>query len=341
MANTWLRLYHDFLTDEKIIQLAFEDQRHYIGILILKSNGTLDKSKNPELLNKIVAQTLWIGHDAIREVKQRLLNVGLIDENWQPLGWDNRQYASDVSTERVKKFRDKKRQEAEKISKNNNKENETQVKRFSNVSRNEPETLHDRFCNGLDTDTDTETEDNFSVRERTRASESVPEKLSEAENITDEKKQGSRKTNTITIEVTHSDGKTGELAPEVIVTPQARSLAEKMRQMMIKIVPAYEKVNLIAHDHVAAAKLLRKIDEETILEMWSFAITNEFWRDKITYPRELEKNWLKIYQAYDKFKTGLQRCKIDLHEDDDWLSPLLISETNEQHNTYDASYTVS
>lgn len=108
MANSWLRFYHDFLTDEKIIQIAFEDQRHYLGVLILKSNGTLDKSVKPDLLDKIVAQSLWIGHDAIREVKQRLIAVGLIDANWQPLGWEKRQRPSDqdlTGAERQRRYR--------------------------------------------------------------------------------------------------------------------------------------------------------------------------------------------------------------------------------------------
>lgn len=111
MANSWLRFYHDFLTDEKIIQIAFEDQRHYLGVLILKSNGTLDKSVKPDLLDKIVAQSLWIGHDAIREVKQRLIAVGLIDANWQPLGWEKRQRLSDqdlTGSERQRRYRERK-----------------------------------------------------------------------------------------------------------------------------------------------------------------------------------------------------------------------------------------
>jgi hypothetical protein len=110
MANSWLRFYHDFLTDEKIIQIAFEDQRHYLGVLILKSNGTLDKSVKPDLLDKIVAQSLWIGHDAIREVKQRLISVGLIDAHWQPLGWEKRQRLSDqdlTGAERQRRYRER------------------------------------------------------------------------------------------------------------------------------------------------------------------------------------------------------------------------------------------
>lgn len=110
MANSWFRLYHDFVTDEKIIQLAFEDQRHYVGVLILKSNGTLDRSVQAHLLDKIVAQYLWIGHDAIREVKQRLISVGLIDAHWQPLGWEKRQRLSDqdlTGAERQRRYRER------------------------------------------------------------------------------------------------------------------------------------------------------------------------------------------------------------------------------------------
>lgn len=112
MANTWLRLYHDLLKDEKIISLAFEDQRHYIGVLILKSEGTLDKAIDENLLDRIVAQTLWIDHAIIRDVKKRLVDVGLISEKWQPIAWDKRQVQSDgniSNAERQKRYRDRKK----------------------------------------------------------------------------------------------------------------------------------------------------------------------------------------------------------------------------------------
>lgn len=114
MTTTWFRLYHDFLKDEKIISLAFEDQRHYIGILILKSEGTLDKNVDETLLDRIVAQNLWIDHAIIRDVKKRLFDIGLINKDWQPKGWNNRQKRSDKDTtnsERQKRFRDKKQEE--------------------------------------------------------------------------------------------------------------------------------------------------------------------------------------------------------------------------------------
>lgn len=134
----WFRMYSDFLDDPKMVSLAFEDQRHYIGLLALKSEGTLDQDCDERILDRIVAQRLWISHALIDEVKNRLINAKLIDEFWQPLAWCKRQQVSDSSTERVKKHRVKKMQEC------NGDEtlHETQC--------NNDETLHDRFCNGLD-----------------------------------------------------------------------------------------------------------------------------------------------------------------------------------------------
>lgn len=95
VSMPWFRMYTDFLNDPKMIALAFEDQRHFIGILALKSDGALDQDCCPDLMDRIVAQRLWIDHAIIREVKKRLIAAGLIDEHWQPLAWNKRQMRSD------------------------------------------------------------------------------------------------------------------------------------------------------------------------------------------------------------------------------------------------------
>lgn len=135
----WFRMYVDFLTDPKMISLAFEDQRHFIGLLALKSDGALDSNCDPDLLDRIVAQRLWIDHGVIRDVKKRLINANLIDGNWQPIAWDRRQFKSDSSKERVRAFRER--------AKN------------GNAPRNDDETLQKQSGNGLDTDTDTDKEE--------------------------------------------------------------------------------------------------------------------------------------------------------------------------------------
>ncbi len=95
MANTWFRMYSDFLNDPKMISLAFEDQRHFIAILALKSDGAIDQDCDIKLLDRIVAQRLWIDFAIISDVKKRLVDSGLIDNEWQPLDWNKRQVSND------------------------------------------------------------------------------------------------------------------------------------------------------------------------------------------------------------------------------------------------------
>ncbi len=104
----WFRMYVDFLNDAKMVKLAFEDQRHFIGLLALKSDGALDDEDcDSDLLDRIVAQRLWIDHAIIREVKKRLIAAGLIDDRWQPIAWERRQFSSDSSAERTRRYRER------------------------------------------------------------------------------------------------------------------------------------------------------------------------------------------------------------------------------------------
>lgn len=94
-----------------MLGLAFEDQRHFIGVLALKSSGVLDQECTPEIMDRLVAQRLWIDHSAIREVKRRLIEAGLIFEDWTPKAWEKRQFVSDkdpTRAERQQRYRAKK-----------------------------------------------------------------------------------------------------------------------------------------------------------------------------------------------------------------------------------------
>lgn len=111
----WFRMYADFLNDPKLISLAFEDQRHFIGVLALKCDGAIDDVADGDLLDRIVAQRLWIDHAVIRDVKRRLIAAGLIDASWQPLAWEKRQMRSDVDAtgaERQRRYREAKNRNA-------------------------------------------------------------------------------------------------------------------------------------------------------------------------------------------------------------------------------------
>lgn len=152
----WFRMYVDFLNDPKMIALAFEDQRHFIGVLALKCDGAIDDVADGDLLDRIVAQRLWIDHAVIRDVKRRLVAAGLIDANWQPLAWDKRQFVSDrdgTATERKRRERAAKAA-AKSLDKSTQNDDVTDVSRVT--SRNG----HGNVTR-LDTDTDTDKEDSY------------------------------------------------------------------------------------------------------------------------------------------------------------------------------------
>jgi hypothetical protein len=104
----WFRVYGDAIDDDKLSLLSFEDRWHFVAVLCLKSKGILDDGA-PHLERR-VAVKLGLQIEDASEVKRRLMDVGLIDENWQPLAWGKRQYVSDHSgAARAKRYREKKR----------------------------------------------------------------------------------------------------------------------------------------------------------------------------------------------------------------------------------------
>lgn len=142
MSMPWFRMYAEFAGDPVVQSLAFEDQRHYTMILCLKCNGTLDRELAPRIRESVICRGLGLDPNTAAEAKRRLMDVGLVDSGWQPIGWDKRQYASDVSTTRVRNYR-------------KNKNTRNGIETFH-------ETLHEtpprRFGNGPDTDTEADTE---------------------------------------------------------------------------------------------------------------------------------------------------------------------------------------
>jgi len=122
----WFRMYSEAIDDEKLRLLAFEDRWHFVALLCCKSKGLIDEPET-ELKRRKIALKMGLAYLELDEVARRLSEVGLIDrKTLQPLAWDERQYQSDNSTERVRAYRER-------------------VKRQRNVS-----------VTAQDTDTDTE-----------------------------------------------------------------------------------------------------------------------------------------------------------------------------------------
>lgn len=95
MSNPWFRLYAEFSSDPVVQSLAFEDQRHFVVIMCLKCSGVLDRQITRPNRERIICRGLGLDPMAAAEVRRRLSDVGLIDQNWQPVAWDKRQFISD------------------------------------------------------------------------------------------------------------------------------------------------------------------------------------------------------------------------------------------------------
>lgn len=116
----WFRLYAEFLTDPTVQLLSFEDQRHFIAALCMKASGVLDKDyPTVTLRNRVLSRLIGLndapgekgGPSTLEIACRRLMDMGLIDENWQPLNWEKRQYKSDHSdataADRMRRYRER------------------------------------------------------------------------------------------------------------------------------------------------------------------------------------------------------------------------------------------
>lgn len=125
MANQWFRLYHEFATDPKVQMMSEVNQRRLVMLMCIRCCNVSETFHDEE-----VAFQLRVSIDEWMDTKAIFLDKNFIDKDNKLTNWDKRQYRSDTSTERVRKFREKKKQRC-------------------NVSVTPP-----------DTDTDTDTENN-------------------------------------------------------------------------------------------------------------------------------------------------------------------------------------
>ncbi len=136
MSLSWFRLYAETVDDGKLKLLAYEDRWHYVAVLCCKAQGIVDNTK-ASLLDRTIGAKLGLAIRETDEVKRRLIEVDLIDEQWQPSGWERRQLASDHSLARVRRFREKLRIASE----SEESETDSEAEADGNVTRNVTETL--------------------------------------------------------------------------------------------------------------------------------------------------------------------------------------------------------
>jgi hypothetical protein len=107
-------------------------QRRYVMLLCLRCSEVLETLHETE-----IAFQLRLDEAQLLETKQLFISKNFIDKHWNILNWDKRQFVSDSSTMRVRKYRDKKK-----------------------LPSNDDETLQKRPSNAIDTEADTDKKQN-------------------------------------------------------------------------------------------------------------------------------------------------------------------------------------
>ena len=126
----WFRLYSEFAKDPKIQSMSEVMQRRLIMVFCLQCSEEWEALDDDELLF-----SLGLDDETFHETIALFQKKGFLDKNRKVKNWMKRQFKSDTSTNRVKKFREK-----QKVK---------EMKQQCNVSVTPPET---------ETETETETE---------------------------------------------------------------------------------------------------------------------------------------------------------------------------------------
>ncbi len=134
MSNPWFRMYAEFAHDPKVQMLPEVMQRRYVMLMCMRCSNALVTLQADE-----IAFHLRIDAAQLEETKALFLAKGFINEAWELLNWEKRQFSSDTSAQRVAKHRAAKKAAEEAV-------------------RNGHVTLPQQKSNALDTDTDTDTD---------------------------------------------------------------------------------------------------------------------------------------------------------------------------------------
>lgn len=104
--SRWFRVYDDIINDPKILKLPEESRWHWVALLCVasKNDGVLPSTED-------VAISLRVKTAAAAVIIANLKNAGLLDladGRYVPHNWGKRQFKSDTSNERVKRYRERK-----------------------------------------------------------------------------------------------------------------------------------------------------------------------------------------------------------------------------------------
>lgn len=120
----WFRMYSEFSSDPKVQMMSEAMQRRLVMLFCLQCSNGIETFHVTERETSI-AFAMRVSEQDLAETKDVFMRRGFIDSDWNLLNWGKRQYESDSSTERVRRYREKQKRQAG--------TNETLPKRSSNA----------------------------------------------------------------------------------------------------------------------------------------------------------------------------------------------------------------
>jgi hypothetical protein len=105
----WFRMYSEFASDPKVQSMTEAMQRRLMMIFCLRCSNTLVTLQDDE-----IAFALRISEEELAETKALFLRKSFITDTWEIRKWDERQFVSDSSAQRVARHRARQKELADK-----------------------------------------------------------------------------------------------------------------------------------------------------------------------------------------------------------------------------------
>lgn len=126
----WFKLYTELAQHPRLRILSFEDRWHYISLMCAKADGTLDQP-NDKLRDQMLSVHLGLTPVEMGQVKERLMDVELIAEDWDIINWEDKQSSDATGAARKRRQRAREKLAQEEELRNKNKEQNVTVTRQS------------------------------------------------------------------------------------------------------------------------------------------------------------------------------------------------------------------
>jgi len=122
----WFKLYTELAQHPRLRILAFEDRWHYVSLMCAKADGTLDQD-NEKLRDQMLSVHLGLTPVEMASVKDRLMDVELIADDWDIINWEDKQSADATGAARKRRQRAKEKLAKEQKQRNQNTEQNVTV----------------------------------------------------------------------------------------------------------------------------------------------------------------------------------------------------------------------